>query len=74
MAFLHIDHLPETVKVQSPLNLIIPDAGTMNGVPVRDRKVLYLLHGLSDDASAWPRYSAIETYAKNMELWWSCHL
>ena len=64
MAFLHIDHLPETIKVQSPLNLIIPDAGTMNGVPVRERKVLYLLHGLSDDASAWPRYSAIETYAK----------
>jgi putative tributyrin esterase len=65
MAFLHIDHLPETVKVQSPLNIILPDPGTMNGVPVRERKVLYLLHGLSDDASAWQRYSAIETYAKD---------
>lgn len=64
MAYLHIDHLPETVKVQSPLNIILPDPGTMSGVPVRERKVLYLLHGLSDDASAWQRYSAIETYAK----------
>jgi len=64
MALIHLDHLPETVKVHSPLNVIIPDPGTMNGVPVRDRKVLYLLHGLSDDASAWQRYSAIETYAK----------
>ena len=26
-------------------------------------KVLYLLHGLSDDASAWQRYSSIETLA-----------
>jgi S-formylglutathione hydrolase FrmB len=68
MAFLHIDHLPETVKVHSPLNIILPDPGTMNGIPVRDRKVLYLLHGLSDDASAWPRYTAIETYAKKYGL------
>ncbi len=36
----------------------------MQGMPVRERKVLYLLHGLSDDASAWQRYSSIETYAK----------
>ncbi len=64
MAYMHIDHLPETVKVQSPLNIILPDPGLINGVPVRDRKVLYLLHGLSDDASAWQRYSSIETYAK----------
>jgi S-formylglutathione hydrolase FrmB len=68
MAFLQIDHLPETVKVHSPLNIILPDPGTMNGIPVRDRKVLYLLHGLSDDASAWPRYTAIETYAKKFGL------
>ena len=64
MALIHLDHLPETVKVHSPLNVIIPDPGTMNGIPVRERKILYLLHGLSDDASAWQRYSAIETYAK----------
>jgi putative tributyrin esterase len=31
---------------------------------VAKRKVLYLLHGLSDDASAWQRYSSIETYAR----------
>jgi putative tributyrin esterase len=64
MAYMHINHLPETVKVQSALNIILPDPGTMKGIPVRERKVLYLLHGLSDDASAWQRYSAIETYAK----------
>jgi S-formylglutathione hydrolase FrmB len=35
----------------------------MGGVPVARRKVLYLLHGLSDDASAWQRFSSIETIA-----------
>jgi S-formylglutathione hydrolase FrmB len=35
----------------------------MGGVPVRQRKVLYLLHGLSDDGSAWQRYTSIETIA-----------
>ena len=63
MALIHLDHVPETVKVNLPLNIILPDPGRVNGVPVRDRKVLYLLHGLSDDASAWQRYSSIETIA-----------
>jgi S-formylglutathione hydrolase FrmB len=30
--------------------------------------VLYLLHGLSDDGSAWQRYTAIETYAMEYGL------
>ena len=63
MALIHIDHVPVTVQVNLPLNIIVPDPGKMGGVPVAQRKVLYLLHGLSDDASAWQRYSSIETYA-----------
>ena len=68
MALVRIDHLPETVKVSLPLNLIIPDPGVMGDVPVRKRKVLYLLHGLSDDASAWQRYTSIETLAAQYGL------
>lgn len=63
MALIRMDHVPATVKVNLPLNLIVPDPGAMGGVPVRKRKVLYLLHGLSDDASAWQRFSCIETLA-----------
>ena len=63
MALFHIDHVPETVKVNLPLNVILPDPGKMGGVPVARRKVLYLLHGLGDDASAWQRFSSIETAA-----------
>lgn len=63
MALIRIDHVPETVKVNLPLNIILPDPGEMAGVPVAKRKVLYLLHGLSDDASAWQRYTSIENLA-----------
>jgi putative tributyrin esterase len=63
MALIRIDHVPETVQVNLPLNILLPDPGSMKGVPVAKRKVLYLLHGLSDDASAWQRYTSIETIA-----------
>lgn len=63
MALLRIDHVPETVKVNLPLYIILPDPGKMGELPVARRKVLYLLHGLSDDASAWQRYTAIEPIA-----------
>ena len=63
MALIRIDHTPETVKVNLPLYLIVPDPEKMGDTPVSARKVLYLLHGLSDDASAWQRYTSIETLA-----------
>lgn len=68
MAVIRLDHTPETIKVCSPLYIILPDPGQMKAIPVSERKVLYLLHGLSDDGSAWQRYTAIETYAKEYGL------
>jgi S-formylglutathione hydrolase FrmB len=68
MALIRINHTPQTTQVCQALNIIVPDPGKMNDVPVRKRKVLYLLHGLSDDASAWQRYTAIETIAANYGL------
>ena len=68
MALIRMDHVPETVKINLPLNVILPDPGRMGGVPVAKRKVLYLLHGLSEDASAWQRYSSIETLAASYGL------
>ena len=63
MAILRLDHVPDAVKVTMPLYLILPDPGPLAARPLRGRKVLYLLHGLSDDGSAWQRYTAIETVA-----------
>lgn len=63
MALIRMDHVPESVGVNSPLYIILPEPGKMAGLPVAKRKVLYLLHGLSDDGSAWQRYTSIETLA-----------
>ncbi len=63
MALVRIDHVPESVGVNLPLNVILPDPGAMGAVPVSGRKVLYLLHGLSGDAGSWQRYTSIETLA-----------
>ncbi|HOL18425.1 MAG TPA: alpha/beta hydrolase family protein [Bacillota bacterium] len=63
MALVRIDHVSVNVGLNLPLNIIVPDPGSMGVVPVRERRVLYLLHGLSDDASAWQRYTSIETLA-----------
>jgi len=68
MALIRLDHTPVTAKVNSPLYIILPDPGEMKGIPVKNRKVLYLLHGLSDDGSAWQRYTSIETYARQYGL------
>ncbi len=63
MALIRLDHVPESVGVNLPLYIILPDPAKMAGIPVAKRKVLYLLHGLSDDGSAWQRYTSIETLA-----------
>jgi S-formylglutathione hydrolase FrmB len=68
MALIRLDHLPQSTQVIQPLMVLLPDPGRMNGIPVRKRKLLYLLHGLSDDATAWQRYSAIETVAQEYGL------
>jgi len=59
MALIQLDHTPQTVKVCLPLYIILPDPGKMGDVPLSQRKVLYLLHGLSDNGSAWQRYTSI---------------
>lgn len=63
MALLHLVHTPDTVKVALPLYLIVPDPGALRNQGLSGRNVLYLLHGLSDDGSAWHRYTAIEYLA-----------
>jgi S-formylglutathione hydrolase FrmB len=68
MALIRMDLTPQTTQVCQALNIILPDPGKINGIPVRDRKVLYLLHGLSDDGSAWQRFTAIETLAATYGL------
>lgn len=60
MALIRLDHRPDSVQVNNPLQLIIPDTFTKSVATLEECQVLFLLHGLSDDASAWQRYTNIE--------------
>jgi len=73
MALITCDFFSEALEVGTSMTVVLPQAteeqigvssvdvsaaGQGHGVPV-----LYLLHGLSDDHTAWLRYTSIERYA-----------
>ena len=68
MALLTCDFFSEALEVGTSMTVVLPQqtseqigvaAATDDGPP----PVLYLLHGLSDDHTAWLRYTSIERYA-----------
>src|SRR3954454_10045136 len=69
MAFLTCDFFSEVLEVGTSITVVLPQpnedqigvtARTSTGPP----PVLYLLHGLTDDHTAWPRYTSISRYAE----------
>ncbi len=52
-----------TLNMMMQYYVIIPDDATPE--TKKDMPVLYLLHGLSDNASGWTRLTSIERYARN---------
>ncbi len=59
MAFINCTFFSETLQKSVQFNAIIPK-GKESGA-----SVLYLLHGLTDDYTAWSRYTSIERYAND---------
>ena len=52
------------LQLDTKINVILPyDSYDADGNPNRYDKVLYLLHGLKQNADAWTRYSGIERFA-----------
>lgn len=68
MALIRIDHVPETIQLSLPLYLVVPDPGDLSQKSLAERPVLFLLHGLSEDGSAWMRMSQIEALAEKRGL------
>lgn len=67
MAFIQCNFQSETLAIGASMHVIMPEPAF--GKPAdRDIPVLFLLHGLSDDHTAWTRYTAIERYARNKRL------
>lgn len=69
MALLTCDFFSDALQVGTSMTVVMPqrtesqigvDGGSAEGPP----PVLYLLHGLSDDHTAWHRYTAIGRYAE----------
>ncbi|MDD2858273.1 MAG: alpha/beta hydrolase family protein [Candidatus Nanopelagicales bacterium] len=59
MALIRCDFFSHTLRLQTSMTVVLPqDEAGGTDVPV-----LYLLHGLSEDDSAWSRCSSIERYA-----------
>ncbi len=69
MALLRCDFFSEVLEVSTSMTVLLPQAGeeqigvTGAASSGGDFPVLYLLHGLSDDSTAWQRYTGIERYA-----------
>lgn len=72
MAFLQIQFFSEALNVASTVNVILPEANQGIGMEATKNeelpKVLYLLHGYSDDHSIWMRRTSVERYAANHNL------
>lgn len=52
------------LKKQTEVCICVPNRAE-DGKPMSARKVLWLLHGLSDDNTCWQRFSNIERYAND---------
>ncbi len=69
MAFIPIYFYSEALGMQSEVYVVIPQRGALGEIGIGNKaddkkfKVLYLLHGLSDDHTIWMRRTSIERYA-----------
>lgn len=63
MAFLQIDFFSEALSQTACVNVILPENTNKT-----EFKTLWLLHGRTDDHTAWMRYSAVERYAREHSI------
>ena len=64
MALLNINYWSPSLMKDTQCNVILPERNPAAG----PYPVFYLLHGLSDDYSAWVRFSAIEQHVRDLPL------
>lgn len=63
MAQLQCEFFSAAMSMATSVRVILPDTCEMG-----DARVLYLLHGLSDNCTAWTRYTAIERYVRGQDI------
>ncbi|RPF28422.1 alpha/beta hydrolase [Georgenia muralis] len=73
MALLRCDFFSDVLGVGTSMSVILPQPtsaqiGLTGAAPVAEPPVLYLLHGMSDDATTWVRRTSIERYTTELGL------
>ena len=69
MALFNMNFFSETLGMQSSVLVVIPQKSAAGQIGIENKandkkyKVLYLLHGLSDDETIWLRRTSVERYA-----------
>ena len=59
MALLRVEYASKALGMNTSFQVFLPDEGDLSDV-----KVVYLLHGLTDNCTGWTRYSSCERYAR----------
>lgn len=71
MAWLHMHYHSEALRMPVPMEVLLPQHVSGGYRKVKDPgpyKTLYLLHGMSDDHTAWLRRTSVERYVEGLPL------
>jgi len=71
MAWLHMHYHSETLRMPVPMEVLLPQHVSGGSRRTKDPgpyQTLYLLHGMSDDHTAWMRRTSIERYVERLPL------
>lgn len=73
MARIRCDFFSETLGFGTSMTVLLPEAaagqiGVSGSVRTGDFPTLFLLHGLSDDDTAWTRFTALDRYAADLGI------
>lgn len=63
MAFLRCDFYSQQLQMQTSVQVVFPEGERLDKIPV-----VYLFHGLSDNATCWQRRVPVERYALRYKL------
>lgn len=59
MALARVEYSSKTLEMNTSFQVFLPDEGALP-----EARVIYLLHGLTDNCTGWTRYSSCERYAR----------
>lgn len=68
MILSEVNFFSETLTMRSTMHVLLPQYARAGKRRKQNYRTLYLLHGHSDDHSAWLRWSKIEKYVEGLNL------